>query len=102
MRNCPWCAEQIQEAAVKCRWCGSHLREGAVAREWYRVAEGNMVAGVCTGLAELLGVSVTALRLAAVLLTLLGFGWGLIIYAVLWMVMPLRQSPGIPQAREKL
>ena len=34
-----------------------------------------MIAGVCAGLAEQFGVSVTALRLAAVLLTLIG-GWG--------------------------
>jgi phage shock protein PspC (stress-responsive transcriptional regulator) len=47
-----------------------------------------MIAGVCAGLAEQFGVSVTALRLAAVLLTLLGAGWGVIVYVVLWVIMP--------------
>ena len=46
-----------------------------------------MIAGVCAGLAEQFGVSVTALRLATVLSTLIG-GWGLVVYVVLWVIMP--------------
>jgi phage shock protein PspC (stress-responsive transcriptional regulator) len=47
-----------------------------------------MLAGVCAGLAEQFGISVTALRLAVVILTFIGFGWGLLIYVVLWVIMP--------------
>lgn len=41
---------------------------------------------VCAGLAEQFGISVTALRLAAILFTIFG-GWGIIVYVVLWVIM---------------
>ena len=49
-----------------------------------------MIAGVCAGLAEEFGISVTIVRLAFLLGTLIGGGMGLIIYLVLWVVMPYR------------
>ncbi len=87
MKKCPYCAEQIQDAAVKCRYCGSMLEMGGFATEWLRVREGRMVAGVCAGLARHFGISVTAVRLAFVILTLFAF-WGSIVYAILWIIMP--------------
>jgi phage shock protein PspC (stress-responsive transcriptional regulator) len=96
MKQCPYCAESIQDAAVKCRYCGSSLRDSLTA-EWRRVREGKMIAGVCAGLAEQFGISVTALRLAVVILTFIGFGWGLLLYVVLWVIMPYREGP--PPAR---
>ncbi len=90
MKRCPFCAEEIQEQAVKCRYCGSMLDEALSSSQWYRSRRGKMIAGVCAGLAEQFGLPVAALRLAAILLTILGVGWGIIIYIVLWVVMPYR------------
>jgi phage shock protein PspC (stress-responsive transcriptional regulator) len=87
-RQCPYCAEEIRAEAVKCRYCGSMLEAGsALTRPWRRSRRHKMVAGVCAGLAEEFGISVTIARLAFVLGTLVS-GMGVVIYLVLWVVMP--------------
>jgi phage shock protein PspC (stress-responsive transcriptional regulator) len=87
-KQCPYCAEEVRAEAVKCRHCGSMLST-ALSRTWYRSQHGKRIAGVCAGLAEEFGISVTILRLAFLLATLIG-GPGIIIYLVLWVVMPYR------------
>lgn len=47
-----------------------------------------MLAGVCAGLAEYFGWDVTAVRLIYALATIFTVFSGVIIYAVLWLVMP--------------
>src|SRR5690242_8325521 len=91
-KRCPYCAERIRVEAAKCRWCGSLLEAGSpLTRTWFGSRDGKMIAGVCAGLAEQFGISVTILRLAFVLGTLIG-GPGLVVYVVLWVVMPYRSA----------
>ncbi|HEX7434425.1 MAG TPA: PspC domain-containing protein [Anaerolineaceae bacterium] len=57
----------------------------------FRCENDKMIAGVCAGLAEFFGLDVSLVRLVAVLLALLG-GHGLLVYAILWIVVP--KAPG--------
>lgn len=92
MKTCPYCAESIQDSAVKCRYCGSHLQASPMTREWYRLRRGKKVAGVCAGLAAEFGISTTPIRLAFILLTLIG-GPGVILYIILWAIMSYHEPP---------
>lgn len=47
-----------------------------------------MLGGVCGGLAVTLGVDAALLRIALVAATVLGFGAGVVIYLVCWLVVP--------------
>jgi phage shock protein PspC (stress-responsive transcriptional regulator) len=92
-KRCPYCAEEIRGEARKCRYCGSLLEPGsALTRTWYRSPDGKVIAGVCQGLAEQFGVSVTIIRLAFLLSALFGGGMGIVVYLVLWAVMPYRPA----------
>lgn len=93
MKQCPYCAESVREEAVKCRHCGSMIGNSPLTSSWYRTRQGKMIAGVCAGLAAQFGVSITALRLALILFTLIG-GWGVIVYVILWVIMPYREAYG--------
>jgi phage shock protein PspC (stress-responsive transcriptional regulator) len=48
-----------------------------------------MIGGVCAGIAEFFGWSVTGTRVAYVLLSILSAAFpGIIVYLVLWLVLP--------------
>ena len=55
-----------------------------------RSRQNRTLAGVCGGIAEYLGWDPTLVRVAWIILTLLG-GSGILIYLILWLVMP--ESP---------
>ncbi len=93
VKHCPYCAEEIRAEAVKCRYCGSYVSSTPLSRTWYRSRVQRRIAGVCGGLADEFGVSVTILRLAFVLATLISWGLGIVVYLALWVVMPYRPGP---------
>ena len=55
----------------------------------YRSRRNRIIAGVCGGLAEWLGWSPTWVRLLYILISILSIAFpGIIVYIILWIVMP--------------
>jgi phage shock protein PspC (stress-responsive transcriptional regulator) len=61
-------------------------------RRLYRSRDEKMIGGVCGGLAEYFNVDPTLVRLIWVIITLVG-GAGVLLYVVLWVIMPLSPPP---------
>jgi phage shock protein PspC (stress-responsive transcriptional regulator) len=57
-------------------------------KKLYRSNINKKVAGVCGGLSDYFELDATIIRLIFVLLTIFGAGTGIIIYIVLWIVVP--------------
>jgi phage shock protein C len=53
-----------------------------------RRSDDRMVAGVCSGVADYLGVDVTLVRLVTVVGAILGFGSLILAYVVAWALLP--------------
>jgi len=54
-----------------------------------RRSNDQMIAGVCAGIAEYMGLDVTLVRVGYVILSVLSAGFpGTLLYIILWMIMP--------------
>lgn len=90
---CPQCAKEQPENVNFCCQCGAAMPGAPRPRgRLERSAKDSKIAGVCGGFAKYFEVDVTLVRLAWVMLALLG-GWGLIGYAIAWLIMPLEEKP---------
>ncbi|MFH1708236.1 MAG: PspC domain-containing protein [Planctomycetota bacterium] len=95
MKKCPFCYEEIQEAAIKCKHCGESLIGGTAAgttvKRLFRSRTNRMLAGVCGGLAAHMGIDPTVMRLLVVLGTVSsGVLPGIVIYIVMALIVPAK------------
>ncbi len=66
----------------------------------YRSSSSSVIGGVCGGLAEYLNADPVIFRVLFVLAVLIG-GGGLLLYIILWIVIPLKAAPFIGQTHFK-
>ncbi len=71
-----------------------YMFEGEIkmaTKKLYRKPNEQMIAGVCAGLADYLGLDLTIVRLIFVLLFFMG-GHGILIYVILWILVPVQPT----------
>ena len=65
-----------------------------MGKKLFRSETDKMIGGVCGGIAEYFSIDSTIVRLIFVLIVVYG-GTGLVLYVILWIVMPTQSSAGL-------
>jgi phage shock protein PspC (stress-responsive transcriptional regulator) len=67
---------------------GKAADDGGAPKRLYRIDDGAMIAGVCTGLSAYFSLDVTLIRIAFVVLALFTKGISLIVYGIMMVIIP--------------
>ncbi|MGH7826278.1 MAG: PspC domain-containing protein [Candidatus Binatia bacterium] len=89
MKKCSYCAEEIQDEAVRCKHCGSNLAISPwPSRRLYRSQRDRKVAGISGGLGDYFNCDPNLIRVAWVVATFLSAGIAILLYLALIFVIP--------------
>ena len=69
----------------------SFFFKGGMEKRLYRSEKNKVIAGVCSGIGEYLGVDPVIVRLIWVVFTFI-WGIGLLVYLVAWLIVPLKSE----------
>jgi phage shock protein C len=64
------------------------MTETTTTAKLTRSRDDRMIAGVCVGFARRFGMDPALVRVLLAAATVLGFGSGIVLYAICWMVVP--------------
>ena len=75
-----------------------YQKQGGNMNRLHRSKNNKSIAGVCAGIAETFGIEPLLVR-SVFLVSLFWGGSGLILYFILWLILPERESENLPQIK---